>query len=194
MAAVTAGAAAAVGGAVIGANASKDAARSQANSAASAQASNDAALAQSRADRQPFADLGTSAINPLSDLLNNSEPVTENSTFQSIFGNATRSANASNVSRGKLHSGDTLTDLVKNSAGVAQSVQDSEFNRLFNTVSLGSNAAAGQATSTLNNAANNSALITGAANATAAGTIGQANAINNGLSGLAGIAQTFPQG
>lgn len=59
-------------------------------------------------------------------------------------------------------------------------------NRLSGLASLGQNAAAGVGNAGMQTASNIGNLITGAGNAQAAGTVGSANALSSGLSGLGG--------
>ncbi len=82
---------------------------------------------------------------------------------------------------GKLRSGGTLESLTRFNNDLNARNRGQRFNELFNLATLGSNAAGGQATSTLNTAQNNSNLITGIGNAQAAGVIGSANTIRGTL-------------
>lgn len=107
--------------------------------------------------------------------------ITDNPLYQTLFGEATRTINAGNAARGKLGSGDTFKDLTNASLAIGSDIQNQRVNQLFNLVGLGSNAAGGQATNTLNTGANVANLLTGIGNAQAAGRVGQANAITSGI-------------
>lgn len=98
--------------------------------------------AQTSGDReQQLLDLAQSSQREVSgeqqlqDLINTD--ATQTDTFQDLYSNAQREILASNVSRGKLSSGDTLQDLTTASASIAESVKDSDVNRLLTTLNYG---------------------------------------------------------
>lgn len=136
---------------------------------------------QVREDLSPFRELGTEALSPLlSFVLEGPETELERSRgFQDIQ----RSAAAG----GKLRSGGTLEELTGFNNMLNARNRQQTFGELFNLATLGSNAAAGQATATQNFANNIGSLRVGAGDAAAAGRVGQANAIGSTISDLAKI-------
>lgn len=89
-----------------------------------------------------------------------------------------------------LSSGGTLKDLTRFNTQLASTVvpqlQQQRFNQLFSVLGLGSNAATGQGNAALSTASNVGNLQVGAANATAQGQIAQGQAVQQGVSDLAG--------
>ena len=170
--------------------ASKDAARAQTEASEKAIASNEAALEQSRADLNPFKEAGEQALTTYQDRLTNpttKADIVNNDLYQALFSNSNNAISSNQAARGKLGSGDTLADLTNSSLSIGSNIYNQETDRLYNLAALGSNAAAGQATSTMQNAANNSQLQTGIGNAQAAGIVGSANATTDGVNNLVGI-------
>ena len=70
-------------------------------------------------------------------------------------------------------------------AGINERFRGQQFNELFNLATLGSNAAAGQATATQQGAAASGNFMTQAGNAQAAGIVGAGTAINQGINNMA---------
>ncbi len=95
------------------------------------------------------------------------------------------------AAQGRLRSGGTLQDLTRFNTQLASTVvpqlQQQRFNQLFNLLGLGSNVAAGQGTAQLQTASNIGNLLGNVGQAQAAGALGQGQAIQSGISGLAGI-------
>lgn len=166
---------------------------------------NQQALDTSRADLQPFRDLGVGSISDVKrdlagirDLVTNPESqrsfIQDNPFFKALADDAQSRLFKNSAARGKVGSGGTAkalqnsilllgTDLVNQNIGQRQGV----FNDSLGITQLGANAAAGQAGASQNIAGSNAStvasgaanitdLITGGANAQAAGLVGAANA------------------
>ena len=100
------------------------------------------------------------------------------------------------AAQGRLGAGGTLKDLTQFNTDLTSTIvpqlQNQRFNQLFNTASLGSNAAAGVSTNQLNTASNIGNLLGAQGQAQAGGIIGGANAITGGIQNIAGAAGAFP--
>jgi hypothetical protein len=94
------------------------------------------------------------------------------------------------AARGRLRSGGTLEDLTEFNTNLAATVaphlQQQRFNQLFSVLGLGQNAAVGQGSAALSTSANIANLLGAQGQAQAAGALGRGQAINQGISGLAG--------
>lgn len=151
----------------------KKAAETQAKSGREAIASQERTLERIRGDLAPFRGVGERAINPIMSLV--SGPIDDSVERENIISEVSNTAAA----RGKLRSGGTLKELSRQLFGLQQRNRSQRFNELFNILTLGSNAASGQATATLATGRDVANTITGIGNAQAAGRIGQGNAIRN---------------
>ena len=124
---------------------------------------------------------GLDEINPVVDFLRNEG-------FEQIQESA--------AAGGRLGAGGTLKDLTQFNTDLTSTIipqlQNQRFNQLFNTASLGANAAAGQGSAALQTATNVGNLLGQKGQAQAQGAINQSNAITGTLSGLAGAAGAFP--
>lgn len=162
--------------------AEKDGAKAQKRAGREAIEIQEAAREQARQDLSPFRELGTGVSGSLLDfVLQGPETELERSRgFQDIQ----RSAAAG----GKLQSGGTLEELTSFNNMLNARNRSQRFGELFNLASLGSNAAAGQATASLQTGNAISDLRTGIGNAHAAGQIGAANRVGGTISDLAGFA------
>jgi hypothetical protein len=167
------------GAAVVGAAVSRRSGNQQANAAAAATDVNERADLRAREDLRPFRDAGSGVLNTLSDFAMNG-PETELERTEG-FTNIQNSAAAG----GKLQSGGTLKRLTEFKSVLNSRNRSQRFNELFNLATLGSNAAARQATNTLGSAQVQGDLLTQAGNAKAAGTVGMGNAGVNALSNFA---------
>lgn len=180
------------GAAVYSANkqskAAKSAANTQAASADTGIAVQERADLRARQDLQPFRDAGANALGDLNSLLLNPEAqndfVANNPFFKSLADDSQRRIFGNAASRGKLGSGGTASALQDRLLQLGTGLVDNQTNKLFNLSSLGSNAAARQATNTLGTANGVSNLFTQQGNALAAGQVGSANAKADGLNNL----------
>ena len=135
----------------------------------------EAAGLRAEARLEPFASTGVGVLDDLSAAAR--EGPDEDFERSELFREIQNSAAA----RGKLHSGGTLTALLDRGKALDARFSRQRFNQLFNVASLGSNAAAGQATGILNTAENLSEINIGRGDALAAGLIGKKNAIRGTL-------------
>ena len=162
-------------------------------------ASNEKALAQSRADLQPFRDLGVNNIAGLQDLVTNpakqAEFITNNAFFDTLATRAKTDLFNNQAAKGKIGSGGTAEALQNSLLLLGNDLLSQNITQRQNLVTIGQNAAAGQATATQNTAGVNSNvsansgnnitnLITGQGNAMAAGQVGAANARTQGIQNL----------
>ena len=196
------------GGSDDAADASVEAARIQATSADQAAAVQAAGLAestriqkealdQSRADLKPFADEGKHALPGLRRLVRDPTDrrnfVANNPFFKFLADDAQRRIFQNKAARGKVGSGETADALQRSLFEIGPQILDRAIGQQFNLATLGSNAAAGQATATQNTARSISDatlgsnrgiadLVTQRANAGAAGIVGASNARSQGLS------------
>lgn len=196
-----------LGGALISANASKSAANTQANAANAATAQQEGMYEQNQANLQPYMQGGNVALSSLNgklasgalggsftpaDYLANQDP---GYSFQLNQGQ--QALQNSQAAGDGVLSGSALKGLINYNQGVAATGYQNAYNRwlqsqqntfgqLMGTATLGENAAAGAGTTGAGYASGISNTITGAGNAQAAGTVGSANAISNGLSNGSG--------
>jgi len=179
------GAVIAAGGAILGgvisSSGAGDAADTQAGSADAAIREQRLAREEARRELRPFTRLGTEIAPGLLDFVREG-PETELERTRG-FEDIQRSAAAG----GKLRSGGTLESLTTFNNQLNARNRGQRFNELFNLATLGSNAAAGQATATQNFAGNISDMTIGRGDAVAAGQVGRANAAGSTISDLARI-------
>lgn len=201
------GGAAILGGAYMSSQASKSAAQTQADAANNATAANQAALAQQAELSKPYRTAGETAVNQLSAMTQPGGEATKAFTYgpkdyQADPGYAFRlkegmnAMNAAAAARGGLISGNALkagqiygqemgSQEYQNAFSRAQNMFQMNRNNLLSPLqflsSQGQASAAGQAANVGNMASNNANLMTGAANASAAGQIGSANAYTNAI-------------
>lgn len=169
---------AAVGiGSVVTAGASLAGSRAQAQSADRAADLQYQATQEARADLAPFRQAGESV---LGDLVTNARqnPFDLDFTRQEGFRDIQNSAAAA----GKLRSGGTLAELARYNAGITSSFNMQQNQKLQNLAALGSNAAGGQATASIQGAGMAGNALMQSGNAQAAGLVGVGNAINDGIS------------
>lgn len=186
------GVAAAVGGSVVGGlingAASRSAASQQSDAAQRAQEAQAAQYQQSRADLQPWVQSGSTANNKLSALmgLNGEDPTAQlQSTpgYQFRLNEGLQGVNNSAAARGGLLSGGTMKALTKYGQDFASNEYQNQFNRLNTMSNAGQNSAAGQASQSQAFGNSSAQNYTNQGNATASGTLGNANAWSNALSG-----------
>jgi hypothetical protein len=152
-----------------------------------------------RGDLQPFREAGAGQINPLVDLITNPtkqlEFVQNNPFFTALADKAKSDIMGNMAARGKVGSGGTAEALQNSLLLLGSDLLNQNINQRQNLVTMGQNAAAGQASSTMQtaglansamaNAGNNiSELITQGGNAQAAGIVGAANARTDALNNL----------
>lgn len=162
-------------------------------------ASNEKALAQSRADLQPFRDAGAGALPGLTDLITNpntqKDYVTNNPFFAALSKQASTTLMNNQAAKGKLGSGGTAEALQNSLLLLGSDLVNQNITQRQNIVNVGANAAAGQASATQNSAGttanalsaggtNIANLITAQGNTQAAGQVGAANAKTQALQGL----------
>lgn len=150
----------------------------QSDAAGEAAAVQERADLRARADLQPFRQAGGAVLNPLTDFVLQG-PETELERTEGF-----RDIQTSAAAAGKLRSGGTLKALTSFNNMLNARNRTQRFNELFNVASLGSNAAARQATNTLGSAQVQGDLITQGGNARAAGIVGAGNAGTNALTNL----------
>jgi hypothetical protein len=187
--------------------AAKSAAKTQAAASDRAIAAQQAGLTEQQAISAPFVDAGTTAVNQLSTMTQPGGKLTQDFTYgpndyQADPGYAFRlkegmkTLNASAAARGGLISGNALraatgygqemgSQEYQNAYSRAQNMFQMNRNNLVDPLKFlsaqGQGAAAGQAANIGQGVANTANLMTGSANATAAGQIGSANAYTNAL-------------
>lgn len=192
------------------ADAAKDAAKAQERSA-------EAGISEQRLAREsfeertdPFRQVGLAAARPilselgiaipdeLSGLLPAAQPTSGAGQVSPLFdflrGEGFEDIQESAAAQGRLRSGGTLRDLSQFNTNLAGQFQQQRFNQLFNLLGLGSNVAAGQGTAGLQSATNISNLLGNIGQAQAQGSIGQANAVSQGISGLTGTLGAYQGG
>lgn len=187
-----------VAGSLIAANASSSAASAQENAANSANDTQKEIYDQNRADAMPWHDAGVGALNTLQTQqadLNRSfttEDLQADPGYAFRMSEGQKAIERSAAARGGLDSGATmkaLNNYAQNSAsGEFQNAynrftndQTNRFNKLATIAGVGQTANGQMSQSGQNYADQSSANTLAAGNAQAAGTIGQANAINNGI-------------
>jgi hypothetical protein len=196
-----------LGGALISSNAAKSAANTQANAANTATAAQQAMYGQTLANLQPYMAGGNTALSTLNskeangslggsftpaDYLSNQDP---GYAFQ--LGQGQQALQNSQAAKDGVLSGSALKGLIQYNQGVASTGYQNAYDRwlssqkntlstLMGPATLGENAAAGAGTAGANYAGGISSTTQAAGNATAAGTVGSANAISNGLSNGSG--------
>jgi hypothetical protein len=172
-----------------GADAAKKAASQQAQSDANALAAQQNALTQIRGDLQPFRDAGASAVNGLTQLVNDPNAqaayIQSNPFYAAIADDTKNKLFANAAAQGKVGSGGTAAALQNSLLMLGQNLINQDITQKQNLAALGSNAAAGTGTLTQDATKNSTGLITDQGNSNAAGTIGANNAttgaINNGI-------------
>jgi hypothetical protein len=206
-------------GSGVAANASKSAANTQAQAAEDAAHLQNDQWNQTQANLKPFIDLGTNSINSLQGALSNpmltqqfSAPTAAQAAatpgYQFTQTQGLKAVQNSAAARGLGVSGAAMKGAASYATGLADSTYNDVFNRAlqtFNTnyssasnqvnrlqgiVSNGQNAAATNGSLGAAAVGNIGNTLTSGANAQAAGTIGSANALSNGLNGIGNSAVT----
>ena len=198
------------------AKASQSAAQMQADTAARAGDLQYAATQQQIALSEPYRETGTEAMNRLAAMTQPGGRLAQdyNPTLESLqmdpgygfrFREGMKGLNASAAARGGLISGNALRAATTYGQEMGSQEYGNAYNRAQNLFQMNRNnlvdplkflsaqgqaAAAGQAANIGQGAANTANLMTGGANALAAGQIGAANAYGSGLTGIGNAAQT----
>ena len=178
-------------GAVVQSESSKSSSRRQARG-------NNNAIAEQRAAREqmvellaPFRELGVDSMEELRELLfNPTAGLDEINPIVSILRDqGFESIQESAAAGGRLGAGGTLKDLTQFNSDLTTTVipqlQNQRFNQLFNVVSMGQNAAAGQGTGILNTANNISNLQSDIGRIKGDEAINQSNIFTNALGNFA---------
>jgi len=194
----TAVVATAVIGGYVQKEAAEDAADAQIQTSEAGIAAQEAAAAAAAERAAPFVELGTGAAGDLQNFL--ADPTQQlgeiNPLVSFLRDQGFESIQETAAANKRLGAGGTLKDLTQFNTDLASTIvpqlQNQRFNQLFNTASLGSNAAAGVSTNQLNTASNIGNLLGAQGQAQAAGIIGGANAITGGLQNITGAAGAFP--
>ncbi len=178
------GAAIAAGGAILGgvisSDASKSAANTQANAANNATAVEQAQYQQTRGDLAPYMAEGKIGLDQLNALMKDPSSVTKMPGYQFQLQQGT-DAIQNSASAGGL-TGNTLKALDSYGQGLASSSYGNLWQQLYQMANLGQTSAAGVGNIGASTAANIGGNIIGAGNASAAGQVGSASAINSGVS------------
>lgn len=201
------GGVASVGSALIGSSAAKSAANTQADAARYAADMQMKQYEQTRTDLKPYTDAGVSTLSDLVGRMDNLTSAPDPSQFredpgyQFRFDEGRRAIEGSAASRGMLMSGGTLKALTRYGQGVAdqqygdwwnrdQMAKGNAFTKLSDLTRIGQASAAGVGAAGAAAAAGAGQAVMSGANASAAGTIGSANAMSQGLQSLGTLAQT----
>ena len=191
-------------GAGIQSSAAKNAAATQAGAARYAADLQSQATQQARQDLQPFAQFGLSSIPQYQQaqaqqqqLFNDPMSVMQNPMFQALQNQAQTNILQNAAVRGRLDTGGTQQHLQDAALRTGFDILNQERNAalantasLLNPITMGQNAAAGQATALQQGTQIQGGLLTDAAAAQAAGTIGSANALTGGIQNLTNLGIT----
>lgn len=197
-------------GSVIGAgiqsSAAKSAAQTQADAATQAAQLQAQATEQQRADLQPFAQFGLGAIPQFQQAQQQQQAlfgpdagqaIMQNPMFQALQNQAQTNIMQNAAVAGRLGTGGTQQHLQDAALRTGFDVLNQErqaalanTQSLLSPITLGQNAAAGQAATLGQGAQIQGGLLTDAAASTSAGTIGAANAFSGGLQNLTSLGMT----
>lgn len=170
------------------AKAAKGAARAQSESIDRAIAESRRASSEARADLQPFRAAGQSALPGLTSLVTDPDAqrkfVMDSPFYGALADDAQSRLFANQAARGKVGSGGTADALQTSLLRLGTDLVDRGIGQRQNLASLGANAAAGQASNTLNTGATIGNLLTTQGDVRGAGQIGAANARSDGLNNV----------
>lgn len=190
-----------LGGALIGADASKSAAQTQAAGADRAAQFQKDMFERTQTNLAPWMQSGQIALSDLTargtgsgDLLQpfSLDKFQASPAYQFNLQEGQKAIDKAAAARGGFYQPGTLQDVARFSQGLASNEFQNSFNnyntnlnniweRLYKLSGSGQNAAANLGTAAINTGTNVGASITGGANAQAAGTVGQANAVTGAL-------------
>ena len=201
MAVVTASAVAAtgaIGSAVIGSKASDRASRRQADAAREGNALLDRQYQEARSDLAPYREGGNRAFQEMLNQLGlGDEPVEEYGGFretpgyQFAFDEGMRSLSGAASAAGMLESGRHMKDAIRYGTGMAEQEYNNYYNRLGGVAQTGLNATSATTTAGLNYGNQAATGLQRAGDAEAAGAIGRAQAITDGIGGTVGAIGTY---
>lgn len=170
------------------AKAAKGAALAQSESIDRAIAETRRASSEARADLQPFRSAGQSALPGLTSLVTDPDAqrkfVMDSPFYGALADDAQSRLFANQAARGKVGSGGTADALQTSLLRLGTDLVDRGIGQRQNLASLGANAAAGQASNTLNTGATIGNLLTTQGDVQGAGQIGAANARSDGLNNI----------
>jgi hypothetical protein len=173
-----------------GADAAQQAAGVQSTAANAAMQFVNDATAQSRADLQPFQQAGAAALPSLTGLATDPNAqkdfITENPFYKALADDAQSRLLGAQASQGKAYSGGTREALQNSLLLLGDDLVGSNVNRQQNLANMGMGAAGNQAAAAQYGGRSISELVTGQANANAAGLVGAANAEGQGSENLLG--------
>lgn len=177
------------------ADAAKDAARAS-------QRGTDAAIAEQQAARdanqrniQPYLDFGGGALSQLQRLQSgDTSAFTTDPGYQFSLDQALEAVRNRGAAAGNYGGGGTTSDLLRTATGLAQQGYGDFYSRLFNSATLGQNAAAGAGTAGMNTASNIGNLLTANAGAQGDAAINRANAYSNFGGQLGSLLGTYSGG
>lgn len=136
----------------------------------------------------PFREAGQGQLAGLSSLISDPNAqknfIQNNPFFNSLADSATSRLFANQAARGKVGSGGTKEGLQTSLLNLGNQLLNQNITQRMNLATMGSNAAAGQATATQNASGGIADLIGQGANAQAAGVVGAANARTQALNNL----------
>jgi hypothetical protein len=208
------GAVGAIGSAVIGSNASSSAANTQADASNNATQAQLQMFNTVQGNLQQYMSGGTNALAGLNSFINGqgqSQPFSFNYNpasdpeYNFLLSQGSNAITSQASALGGMKSGATLKALSDYGQNTALQSYQSEFNnalntyganqtnlsnifsRLYNTASLGENAAAGVGNAAISTGQSIGSNMIGAGNAQAAGTVGSANALSGGLTSLSSL-------
>lgn len=189
-----------VGSALIGSSAAKKAAQTQAKAADKASATTLKMYETTRADLQPWAGTGNAANQSIANMYGlptaanpagggafneSSLAAFRNSPdYQVAMREGLRSKDLTAAARGNLLSGEQEKARTSYASDLSSMKFGEYMNNLFKISGMGQNAAAGQGSAAMNAGSQISNNIIGAGDASAAGTMGAANAWGGALSGI----------
>lgn len=172
---------------ILGSQSAENAANTGAAAADRATQAQREALAQQRADLQPWVNTGAQANNRLSAMLGlngqQSNFTSDDPSYQWRLGQGQQAVDNSASSRGQLLSGATLKALTNYGQGAASQEFQNSYNRLNGLSGQGQSAAAGQGAAAMNFGNQSGENIMQGANAAMAGQVGSSNAWSNAING-----------
>ena len=193
------GGVASLAGGIMGANASKDAAQQQADASKYAANLQQQRYQETAGNLAPYRQAGTQSLAQLQGIMGQGPGglqavqgmVNADPSYQFNLSQGQQAIDKAAAARGNFYAPQTLQDIGKYSQGVASNEYNQIWQRLFNMAGGGQNAAVQQGGFGLSAATNQGNAMMQGANASAAGTIGAANAWQTALAGIGGAAQYY---
>lgn len=183
-----------VASAVIGSNAAQSAAATQTSAANNQLAQTKEMFNTVQSNMKPFMDAGQSAIPGLENLLGNGpngtagimQQLAKTPGYQFALNQGLQATQSGFAAQGLGQSGAALKGAANYAEGLAENTYSNVFNNFLSTANLGSNASANLANSAGQFQGAENQLAGTAAAATAAGTVGSANAVTSGITNALG--------